>query len=52
MLDHILDVEVDRRETLGHQQEIKKEGDEKHELGIKAKEDMVIEVNEQPEQVI
>ena len=51
-MDHILDVEVDRRETLGQQQEIKKEGDEEHEVVIKAKEDLVIEVNEQPEQVI
>ena len=43
---------MDRKETLGHQQEIKKEGDEEHEVGTKAKEDMVIEVNEQLEQVI
>ena len=50
-LDHILATDVDSQETLEGQQEIGEEGDEIHELEIKATEDMVIEVNEQPKQV-
>ena len=51
VLDYILATDVDSKETLEGQQEIGKEGDEEHELEIKGKEDMVIGVNEQPEQV-